>query len=237
MGQQCPRRARCQPRIAIRCLRSGRACKSLPRKLLDQRHYLCGSRHSARFATALCFQYQGSSGVPAGRVGGWRGHGREHERCLGVPSNFVVGWRSLVATFPETCGVTIIDSCAGYRYLWIGYSDFMTLVRDENCLTNFRLTSTPASTLQHEAYELRGRGPNNSTRGVQQGPTPAAALIRTPLTSCAKCKSVLAPADPIAARLYTLDGVKEDNHIPMRCALKSCRVPHLFNYRKQGGRS
>ena len=97
-------------------------------------------------------------------------------------------------------------------------------------LTWFRLLSIPHST----PFENTGAYTLEST--VADPHDDFRSSFRTPLQHCVRCQPALTPADVMAARAYTLSGVKEVEHVPMRRTSKSCRIRHLYNYRKQRGK-
>ncbi|CAE7597628.1 unnamed protein product, partial [Symbiodinium sp. CCMP2592] len=137
-------------------------------------------------------------------------------------------WFAVV--FEESGEVRLVDSTAGARRLSIAADGLASLCCQLSGLTWFQLRNIPHSIPMdnNRAYMHEG-----TATGVHDD---FRVSFRTPLQHCVKCQSTLASADVMAARLYTLRGVQEVEHIPMRCTSKSCRIRHLYNYRKQGGK-
>ena len=137
-------------------------------------------------------------------------------------------WFAVV--FMESGDVQPVDSTAGSRSLSIAADGLASLCCQLSGLTWFQLRIIPHSTPMdnNRAYMLEG-----TATDVHDGFRPS---FRTPLQQCVKCQSTLASADVMAARMYTLQGVHEVEDIPMRCTSKSCRIRHLYNYGKQGGK-
>ncbi|CAE7560210.1 unnamed protein product [Symbiodinium sp. CCMP2592] len=120
-------------------------------------------------------------------------------------------WFAVV--FEESGEVRLVDSTAGARRLSIAADGLASLCCQLSGLTWFQLRNIPQSIPMDNdrAYMLEG-----TATGVHDD---FRVSFRTPLQHCVKCQSTL-----------------EVEHIPMRCTSKSCRIRHLYNYRKQGGK-
>ena len=140
------------------------------------------------------------------------------------------------AVFPTTGGIVLIDAWSQGRCLWLSFSDFQALMEDSDNIACYELIehnileAIPTTS----EYKLYGSGPRPACAPSSLAPEKTKLFTRK--KSCIECGGPLAPDQPIDARVYTLAGVEAVEHVPMRCAKKSCRTYHHYNYRWVDGR-
>ena len=138
----------------------------------------------------------------------------------------------IAVVFDTEDKVTIYDSTAGQRRLWMLPDDFQTLRAELENLTWFQFAlalheDVPPS---ETAYNLLGSvgGEAISDENTQR--------IISPCTTCLSCGASMCERKPaVDAIIYGMSGVRRVHHVRMRCTSKSCRSQHYYNFRLVGG--
>jgi len=138
----------------------------------------------------------------------------------------------IAVVFDDEEKVTIYDSTAGQRRLWMLPDDFQTLRSELENLTWFQFAVALHEEVPPDetAYNLLGSvgGETNSDEHTQR--------IISPCTTCLCCGASLCERKPaLDAIIYGMSGVRRAHHVRMRCTSKSCRSQHYYNFRLVGG--
>ena len=164
-----------------------------------------------------------------GDVSAWVGSG-EQWLCHQQLDQDVGHWIAVV--FDDEERVTIYDSTAGPRRLWILPEDFEVLRSEQQNLTWFQFAVALHDDEPEDAvaYNLLG-SVGNSTRSEEN-----IQRIVSPCSTCLSCGASLCERKPaLDAFVYGMSGLRRVYHVRMRCTSKSCRSQHYYNFRLVGG--